>query len=230
MRFEHWGGLHLFILFFTALIGLCLPWLARNFFSSRQRDRIGVILGAILLLNYLVYIIYRIEGGYWQIRYDLPMEFCNWAAIVTSLALFTKNRILAELSYFWVMAGSFQGVLTPDLSVSFPHIYFFIFFIAHSGLVISALYVVLGLELPPRKGAVLRSVLYTQIYVVVALCVDFLLDANYGYMRGKPEAGSALDFLGPWPIYLIWLEALGILFFTVLYLPFLKRNKVSLTN
>ncbi|EIE02255.1 TIGR02206 family membrane protein [Leptospira licerasiae] len=224
MRFEHWDPLHFIILFLTAFLGLGLPYTARKFASPKIKNMIGFILGVILLLNYCIYVIYRIDSGYWQVRYDLPMEFCNWSAIVTSLALFTRNRTLAELSYFWVIAGSMQGVITPDLSVTFPHIYFFIFFIAHSGLVISALYVVFGLELTPRKGAVLRSVLYTQIYVVTALVIDFALDANYGYMREKSAAGSLMDYLGPWPIYILWMQALGMILFTLLYLPFWKKN------
>ncbi len=229
MQFEHWSPLHFYILFITFLLSIGLPFTVRRFGSPKISYGLGVILGSILLLNYVVYIIYRVREGYWQIKYDLPMEFCNWAAVVTSLALFTRNRTLAELSYFWVMAGSFQGVLTPDLAVSFPHIYFFIFFIAHSGLVISSLYAVFGLGLAPRKGAVLRSVMYSQIYVFTALLLDFLLDANYGYMRSKPTAGSALDFLGPWPIYILWLEGIGVLFFGILYLPFWKKNRSKLT-
>ncbi|TGK01580.1 TIGR02206 family membrane protein [Leptospira langatensis] len=225
MRFEHWSPLHFTILLLTFFLSVCLPLYVRKFVSLKTRNYIGFSLGTILILNYVVYIIYRAEAGLWHWRYDLPMEFCNWSAIVTSLALFTRNRTLAELSYFWVMAGSFQGVLTPDLSVSFPHIYFFIFFIAHSGLVVSTLYAVFGLGLVPRKGAVIRSVLYSQVYVVVAMALDFLLDANYGYMRYKPSSDSALDFLGPWPIYILWMELLGILLFTLLYLPFWRRNK-----
>ncbi|TGL62859.1 TIGR02206 family membrane protein [Leptospira sarikeiensis] len=224
MKFEHWSPLHFSILIITFSTSFGLPFLAKKFATQKTRHIIGIILGSILLLNYCVYVIYRIDSGYWQLRYDLPMEFCNWAAIVTSLALFTRNRTLAELSYFWVIAGSIQGVITPDLSVNFPHIYFFIFFIAHSGLVISAIYVVLGLELKPRKGAVLRSVLYSQIFVITALIVDFALGANYGYMREKPGAGSLLDYLGPWPIYILWLEGLGIIMFTLLYLPFWKKD------
>ncbi|TGK07229.1 TIGR02206 family membrane protein [Leptospira semungkisensis] len=225
MRFEHWSPLHFVILFLTFFLSAALPFYARRSASLKTRNYIGFSLGAVLILNYIVYIIYRANSGFWHWRYDLPMEFCNWSAIVTSLALFSRNRTLAELSYFWVMAGSFQGVLTPDLSVGFPHIYFFIFFIAHSGLVISALYAVFGLGLIPRKGAILRSVLYSQIYVLAAMSVDFLLDANYGYMRYKPTSGSALDFLGPWPIYILWMEAIGIVLFTLLYLPFWRRNR-----
>ena len=44
-----------------------------------------------------------------------------------------------ELSYFWGLTGTLQAVLTPDLSVSFPHLEFFEFVVGHVGIVIAAI-------------------------------------------------------------------------------------------
>lgn len=148
------------------------------------------------------------------------MELCNWATFATACALLTRNRFLAELAYFWVMAGSVNGVISPDLSVSFPHIYFFIFFIAHSGLVCGALYLVFGLQLYPRPGAVWRVLLFSQVYLSSAFAINFLLGGNYGYTMAKPASASLIDHLGPWPWYLLSLEALALAFYTILYFPF----------
>ncbi|TGL77164.1 TIGR02206 family membrane protein [Leptospira yasudae] len=224
-RFQIGSALHYLVLFLTVSAIFVLLWIARK---DRQRilsKRIGFVIAWILILNYLVYVIYRIDSGHWEIRYDLPMEFCNWAMIVTSIALLTHNRTFAELSYFWVMSGSVNGVITPDLQVTFPHIYFFIFFIAHSGLVIASLYIVFGLKLEPRPWAVLRAFLYSQIFFVTAFVVDYALDGNYGYMMSKPSAGSALDYLGEWPYYLIHIQLIGVGFFILLYLPFALKNR-----
>ncbi|EQA44009.1 TIGR02206-like family protein [Leptospira broomii serovar Hurstbridge str. 5399] len=134
---------------------------------------------------------------------------------------------MAELSYFWVLAGSINGVVTPDLRVSFPHLYFFIFFIAHSGLVIGALYAVFGLKLYPRKWAVPRVILLSQLYFLSALIIDFLFRANYGYLMEKPNSPSLIDHLGVWPIYLINMQLIGSVLFCILYLPFYFKNKTN---
>ncbi|MBI3395521.1 MAG: TIGR02206 family membrane protein [Spirochaetia bacterium] len=221
--FEHWSPLHFLMLGLTAFIAAGSAWLAR------RRD--GVFAGPIakgmslvLLVNAFVYAGYRIVNGYWDVRYDLPMQFCNWSLIVTVWALLTRSQLMAELSYFWVMAGSLQGVITPDLQVSFPHPYFFIFFINHSGLVIASLFVILGLKIIPMRGAPVRAFLYSQVYFGTALALDFLLNTNYGYMRAKPEAASLLDYLGPWPWYLLGLEGVAVVLVAVLYLPFWLIN------
>ena len=224
-RFTHWSFLHWIILVLTCLITFLLIFVARKNKNTFIPQKISYSLSILLILNFIAYNIYRIRSGFWEIRYDLPMEFCNWSMIVTSIALFTKNQTFSELSYFWVMAGSIQGVITPDLQVTFPHIYFFIFFIAHSGLVIASLYMVIGLKIYPKKFAVVRVFFYTQIFLITAHLTNILLKSNYGYTMNKPLAGSVLDYFGEWPYYLFTMEIIGMLLFLVLYLPFYFINK-----
>ncbi|MDX1959633.1 MAG: TIGR02206 family membrane protein [Leptospiraceae bacterium] len=224
-RFQHWSPMHLGILILTIVsIGIFI-FLGRMYDGKQIQKSLGYFLGLTLVINYIIYVIYRIHSGYWELRYDLPMEFCNWSMIVTALALFTQNRLFAELSYFWVMAGSINGVITPDLQVSFPHIYFFIFFISHSGLVLGSLYIVFGLKLYPRKWAVLRAVFYGQIYFFSAFIINSILRGNYGYTMHKPNATSPMDYFGPWPYYLIVLQILGVIVFSILYIPFYFMNQ-----
>jgi uncharacterized membrane protein YwaF len=35
------------------------------------------------------------------------------------------------------------------------------------------------------------------------MCLNPLLDSNYGYFNGKPSDGTVLDYLGPWPWYVL---------------------------
>ena len=224
-RFEHWSAAHILIVALTGIVAACLIFLARRHEGKPITFKIGHALGAILLLNYFVYVGYRIHAGLWMIRYDLPMELCNWAALATMFAFFTHNRTLAEIAYFWVMAGSINGVISPDLPFSFPHIYFFIFHIAHSGLVIGSLYLVFGLKWYPRPGAIRRVFIVSQIYLATAFVINYALGGNYGYTMAKPQAASLFDYLGPWPYYLLSLEVMALILYTLLYVPFYFYNR-----
>ncbi|EPG73397.1 TIGR02206 family protein [Leptospira fainei serovar Hurstbridge str. BUT 6] len=215
---------HYVILIITFFLSVSLIWIAKSIKTRETVKRIGYGIASILVLNASAYVFYRIGKGYWDLRYDLPMEFCDWAMIVTTLALITHRRIFSELSYFWVLGGSIQAAITPNLQFNFPHAYFFLFFIGHSGLIIAALYLVFGLKLYPRKGSVPRVFLYSQIYFIIALFLDFRLDTNYGFLRYKPANGSFLDYLGEWPLYLISLQIIGIGVILLLYLPFFIRR------
>lgn len=225
VRFPHFGTQHWLILFLTAVAPIVLIWWARRSQHPGTVKLMARSLGALLLLNYIAYTIFRIQSGYWEVRYDLPMEFCNWSTAVTVLALWTRNRTMAELSYFWVLAGSLNGVITPDLQAQFPQFYFFIFWIGHSGLVVAALFVVFGLRLPPRPGSLWRVIGYSQLYFVCAMGVNYLVNGNYGYLSHKPGGASVLDGLGDWPYYILSMQAVAIVLFAILYAPFYLINR-----
>lgn len=228
MRFERWSGQHLGILFGTAVFAWLCAHLARKSDAQNARS-LGIGMAWIQIANTLVYMVYRIATGAWDARYDLPMEFCNWSLLFSVIALYSWNRTMAEVSYFWVMSGSLQGVITPDLGVGFPHLYFFVFFINHCGLVISSVYLVFGLGLFPTRGSVPRALGFLFLYVLCASLVNALVDGNYGYLRNKPAAGSLMDYLGPWPWYIASLHVIALALFSLLYLPFRHTQPVEQT-
>lgn len=224
-RFEQWSPTHILIVALTVVVSVLLIYIGRRHEGKSYTYKIGSAIGAILLINYFVYVGYRIHAGLWMIRYDLPMELCNWAALATMFAFFTRNRTLAEIAYFWVMAGSINGVISPDLPFSFPHIYFFIFHIAHSGLVIGSLYLVFGLKWYPRPGAIRRVFIVSQVYLATAFVINYALGGNYGYTMAKPGSASLFDYLGPWPYYLLSLEGMALVLYFLLYVPFFFYNR-----
>ena len=47
------------------------------------------------------------------------------------------------------------------------------------------------------------SVAVTAAWAAAVFCFNLVADTNYGYLNGKPSSGSALDYLGPWPWYVL---------------------------
>ena len=111
---------------------------------------------------------------------------------------------------------------------------FISFFVAHSGIIIGIVFVMLIYGFRPRPIGILRTFAWTEFYFVVAFTVDLLTGENYGFLLHKPEAFSLLSYLSDWrPFYLVQFHALAFLFFSALYVPFaivdLARGK-SLAN
>jgi hypothetical integral membrane protein (TIGR02206 family) len=158
---------------------------------------------------------------------SLPLHLCDIAAFIGGFALLTGRRLLATLTYFWGLAGTVQALLTPAISISFPHPAFISFFVHHFAIVGAALYLPLvqgwRLERPWWKGP-LAALLWGNLYLLLSMAVNAWLGTNFGFTARKPINPSLLDHLGPWPVYLLWMQVLAALLFSLLALPVLARK------
>ena len=57
--------------------------------------------------------------------------------------------------------------------------------------------------------------------------INTLIGSNYLYLNHKPPTASILDMLPAWPIYLLYMEGLGLITVFVLYFPFLIKDIIS---
>ena len=83
--------------------------------------------------------------------------------VIAAAALWTSDRRLVEVTWFWALAGSLQALLAPDTgSWPLPSYAFLQYYIVHATIVAAALFLVAGLRVKPAPGAVRR--------VFIALC------------------------------------------------------------
>jgi hypothetical integral membrane protein (TIGR02206 family) len=155
----------------------------------------------------------------------LPLHLCDIAAVTAGFALLTRHPLLCLLTYFWGLAATFQGLLTPAVTVGFPHWPFVMFFVHHFAVVAAALYLPLVLGWRPRppfwKGP-LEAYLWALGYLALALAANGLLGTNFGFASGPPPNASLIDHLGPWPWYLVSMQVIGLALFLLLALPFAR--------
>jgi hypothetical integral membrane protein (TIGR02206 family) len=148
--------------------------------------------------------------GTWTIRYDLPLQLTDAISVTAILALWTRRTLPVELLYFWALTASLQATLTPDLSWTFPSVYYFTYFVYHVGAIVGGCFLVLGCRLYPRPGAVRRVYAATFAFTAIAALGDILTGGNYMFLREKPEYSSLLDVMGPWPWYIASTAALAL--------------------
>ncbi|MCP3694623.1 MAG: TIGR02206 family membrane protein [Planctomycetaceae bacterium] len=216
----HFGSAHLTALGVTLVLTVLLILAARFYPRARFVGLAQSLLAILLITSYPANILARFWADI-EITRDmiLPLHLCDVAAVTGFFALVFANRLAAELTYFWGLAGTFQALLTPSTCFDFPSPAFFTFFQLHSGVVIAALYLPIGLGWRPRRGAVLRAWFWGLGYMVAAGAVNLLIGSNYGFLREKAEA-SLMDFIGPWPAYIGVMAVLALVFFVILALPF----------
>ena len=178
------------------------------------------LVGLALALDACSYTVGLLVAGTWSARTSLPLPLCDVAVLVAAAACFWRTPLLVELTYFWGLAGTLQGVLTPDLSTGFPHLVFWQYVIGHLGIVFAALFLVVGLGLAPRRHAILRVFAITLAYSALVGLVDALTGANYMFLRRPPGEWTLLRLLGPWPWYLLSVTGVALVLLTALDAPF----------
>ena len=180
------------------------------------------VLAGVLVVDEVSWWLYVLAGGVpgSVLADSLPLQLCDAAIFVAAAALWTRNPLLVEVTYFWGLAGTIQALLTPDLPQHFPSYPYFQYYIAHGGVVAAALILVVGMGIHPRRWAVLKVAGITVAYVAFVGLVDALTGADYMYLRAKPPSATLLDAFGPWPWYIGAAALVGVALFAVLDLPF----------
>lgn len=217
-QFTTFGPDHLITLLIVAGLSLVVIFAARRWTVSKK-SWLGRILGS-LLLGYVL-VIYSQKGtaGELSWQYSLPLELCHWVLFACAFTLFRPNQLGFEISYYWGFAGTLQATLTPDIAEGFPSWEFVQFFWAHAGILLAIVFFLAVERFRPRTRSVLRMLLAVNAYAVIVGILDWIFGWNYGYLCLKPVKPSLLDYLGPWPWYLVSLELIALASFLLLDLP-----------
>jgi len=177
-------------------------------------------LAILIAVNELSWFAVEWWEGVFNLQNDLPLHLCDVAALIAVAALWTRRQLLVELTYFWGIAGTANGVLTPDIGDHFPTYPFFQYFIQHAAIPGAALFLVVGLRIYPRQWAAVRVFGLSVGLLVLDAFANLLTNGNYLFLRSVPPGSNVLDLLGPWPWYIVGAALLAGVIFAVLELPF----------
>lgn len=212
---SHWvvlllvGAANLFIYFFRSKLRQC-----------RFLKAINLSMALLLLLLALAGQIWDLANGIWSVQGSLPLHLCGLSLYLCPLLLITKNYRIYEIVYFWGVAGATQALLTPAMNYAFPHFVFMQFFLVHGLIVTSCLWMTFVGGFQPLIRSLGKAFLVTNGYALLIALFNHFTGSNYLFISQKPATPSLLDFLAPWPWYIVSLEFICLLFFFLCYLPF----------
>ena len=156
--------------------------------------------------------------------FGLPLDLCDFVLWLTVFTLLTLKPWSFDLIYYWGLIGTGMAVLTPDIGAPFPSYIAIKFLFAHGCVVLSILFLIWSNYARPRISSWWRALLWVNVYALVIGIFNHIFNANYFYLCQKPLSGSLLDYLGPWPWYLVAGEGMVIVLFLAIWLPFRKGN------
>ena len=213
------GNQHLLVMGLMVISCIVFPVFAKRYLNPKQQLWLLRGMAVIIALWAALYVVILAWLGDFNYKTDLPLDICNITAISLPFLMWNPKYKFHEVLYFWILAGTLQAIITPHLFNGFPNFIFFKYWFVHAGLVVFAVYATVVFDLRPTSKSIWRAFLALQGYVIFILVVNLLLGSNYVYVLSKPPTASLLDYLGPWPWYLLVCEILCLVLFFLAFLP-----------
>ncbi len=217
--FSLFGPQHQVILVLLLLGSILLPYLAKRYMNPKQQLWLARFMAASIAFWVLAYVFILMGQGKFNYKTDLPLDICNITGLALPFLMWNPKYKYHEVLYFWILAGTMQAILTPHLYQGFPNFVFIKYWWVHVGLVVYAIYITRVYGYNPKASSILKAFVSLLIYVLIIFGINAVLGSNYVYVMHKPPTASALDYLGPWPFYLIFATLIGLLFFVIMYIP-----------
>lgn len=204
---------------FAALVVLLFVFRGRLRENGASRWGRWTLAGLLVLSELSLNVWYLAERVY-DPKDTLPLELCSISLYVCIAMLLSNRESLFRFVYFTGIGGAAQALLTPALFYGFPHFRFVEFFAAHMLIILSVLYMIWVERMRPTLKSVFTTFGLLNGVLLIVFFINWVTGGNYMFLARKPETASLLDFLGPYPFYLLSMEAVALVIFLLLYLPF----------
>ncbi|MEI9995413.1 MAG: TIGR02206 family membrane protein [Rhizomicrobium sp.] len=215
------GTQHLIVIALTFAIPLALAaaprradlWIRRGF-------------AALLIGTWIAWYVLFAARGWLGAGNELPMNLCDWATVALLVTLLRPTQRAFELAYFWALAGTTQGLFTPDVTYAFPEAQFIVFLLGHGTIIAAVIYLMAGSAMRPVPASIARVAVWTLVYAGMAALTDWVLGVNYGFFRAKPGHATFYDLLPPWPYYIPATFLIGMAAIFILYAPWFAADRL----
>ena len=219
---------HLVVIFLSLFLFIYIPSRINKNPKASLVDIFSKSLGIILIGNEVGWVFYKLSLGHTYWAEFMPFELCTINAYLLGILLiFRPSYAIFEVVYFWAMAGTVHGIITPRLFAGYPHYLFFEYFITHTGVVLAALILIFRYNWKVTWLSLCRSLLWLQVPALINLVFDFTFEVNYMFMRELPKISSVLDYFGQWPWYIFACEVFGLASFIFYLLPFMLLKRIG---
>jgi hypothetical integral membrane protein (TIGR02206 family) len=192
------------VLLVFAVGAVAVVVLGRRYGTTASARRVCRMVAAVMLGVQVGMTVYSNMPVRFGIEHSLPLQLSDLVAFAAVFALWTYGHRTFALTYYWGLVLSAQALFSPVLTgPDFPGRDFLVFWTLHLFVVWTAIYLTWGVGMRPGWRDYRVTVAVSVGWAVVAMVVNGLTGANYGFLNRKPEIDSVLDVLGPWPWYLL---------------------------
>lgn len=203
--FAAFGPTHAFIA--AMALGVCLACgvLARREAGRGRRTFADGFAGVVLGWNLLANLWWLLPAN-WELDSSLPLHVCDLANLIIPFAIWTRWRPLLTVAVFWGLGLSTQAFVTPTVNEAPDDLRYWLFWGGHLWIAAGCCVIAGGTGYRPRWRDYGVATGVSLATLLVLMGVNGWLGTNYGYVGNqKPSTKTLIDFLGPWPLRVVWL-------------------------
>lgn len=163
------------------------------------RRVIGLVYGVITLL----YFAHMLRRDRVVLDETLPFHFTDLLRVITPLSIATGDDRAVSISFYWGFILNSMAILSPDAAwVAERRVQETAYWFFHWAAIIVPCMMTFGFGYRPTWRAFRRVIPLTVGWSAIASVANVATGGNYTFTARKPRASSALDLLGPWPVYI----------------------------
>lgn len=195
---------------------------------GHDKERLTRILAWTLLITAVAVQVYWFLPQNYSLRQSWPLHVSDVLRFIAVYALWTKKPWAVAVTYYWGLTLNPQAMLTPDISIkTIPIVELLSYWVLHILVLWAAVYLVWGLQIRPTWRHYRVAMIFTVVWSMAVLVINEIIGTNYAYLNGKPPGGSALDWFGPWPWYLVVVFGLLLVGWALLTWPWTRKTAPS---
>lgn len=216
-----YGPEHFTVLALTVVLAVVVVIAVRRIRGTDTERRVLSIAGWIILLGTIVWTLWGLTPGQFNIDQSLPFHFSDATRFITGIALITRAAWAINICFYWGLTLNMQSIITPDLNYfDYPALEFVQYWFFHIAVLIVPIVFVWGLGYRPTWRGYGVAYAGAVGWAAVAFTANTLTGANYAYLSSGPAGASILDLLGPWPVYIFWEAVIIAVVWALMTVPF----------
>lgn len=188
--------------------------------------RYGIAILAILLE--VSFQVWQMAHGKWDFAESLPLHLCRLTSYLGIFIMFSKNKKVFEIAYFWSLAGV-VSILFPDILHGPDRYRYYHFMMSHILFFYMYMYLLFVLDFRLTFQSFKKSFIALFVLAVfIIIPINNIFGMNYMYLLEPGDTPFTIFWGYGYAVYLIGCIGLTMIVITVWYLPIHFYNKYRL--
>ena len=212
---ERWLPVFLVFLFAILIVVFRDSFKKRPELDKKARLYVGIIFTIVYLSHYIFrFAIYGFD------TIVLPFQLCSISMFLAIMLLFTKNRTIFSFVLYAGVAGGLISLFFPIIGYDANYYRYYQFVIAHIILILTPIYFMAVHGYVSSKRETINGFLILQAIAIFMVIFNYFLGTDFMFVFinvDKIEKFPAIEKFGGIPLYLFWVEIVGISYYIITY-------------